>query len=124
SLPAATAPCVPRTACRTNGSCGFGEIVTRRCALPVPTRIRAAVTTAKVNFIRRILPYTDHSPVEEQKEFNNLISADAAGHTPSATPGDEEPMLFCPVCSERLDSRKCKLFCRRCGYYMSCADYI
>jgi ribosomal protein S27AE len=35
----------------------------------------------------------------------------------------EDPMLFCPVCSTRLESRKCKLFCGRCGYYMSCADY-
>ena len=35
----------------------------------------------------------------------------------------EEPMLFCPVCSLRLAQRKCKLFCERCGYYMSCADY-
>lgn len=34
-----------------------------------------------------------------------------------------EPMLFCPVCSERLAQRKCKLFCARCGYYLSCADY-
>jgi hypothetical protein len=35
----------------------------------------------------------------------------------------EEPMLYCPVCSLRLTERKCKLFCERCGYYMSCADY-
>ena len=35
----------------------------------------------------------------------------------------ELPMLYCPVCSQRLASRKCKLFCERCGYYMSCADY-
>jgi hypothetical protein len=35
----------------------------------------------------------------------------------------EDAMLFCPVCSLRLESRKCKLFCARCGYYMSCADY-
>ena len=34
-----------------------------------------------------------------------------------------EPMLFCPVCSERLAQRKCKLFCPKCGYYLSCADY-
>lgn len=34
-----------------------------------------------------------------------------------------EPMLYCPVCSLRLTERKCKLFCERCGYYMSCADY-
>jgi hypothetical protein len=36
---------------------------------------------------------------------------------------DREPMLYCPVCSLRLAERKCKLFCERCGYYMSCADY-
>jgi len=32
-------------------------------------------------------------------------------------------MLYCPVCSVRLAQRKCKLFCEKCGYYMSCADY-
>jgi hypothetical protein len=36
---------------------------------------------------------------------------------------EEEPMLYCPVCSTRLTSRKCKLICEKCGYYMSCADY-
>jgi hypothetical protein len=36
---------------------------------------------------------------------------------------DEDPMLFCPVCSTRLVQHKCKLICERCGYYMSCADY-
>jgi hypothetical protein len=36
----------------------------------------------------------------------------------------EEPMLFCPVCSSRLTEIKCKLCCSKCGYYMSCADYI
>ena len=36
---------------------------------------------------------------------------------------DDEPMLYCPVCSRRLTARKCKLFCETCGYYMSCADY-
>jgi hypothetical protein len=38
-------------------------------------------------------------------------------------PQAAEPMLYCPVCSLRLVQRKCKLFCERCGYYMSCADY-
>jgi len=36
---------------------------------------------------------------------------------------NEEPMLWCPVCSTRLTARKCKLLCEKCGYYMSCADY-
>jgi Zn finger protein HypA/HybF involved in hydrogenase expression len=44
-------------------------------------------------------------------------------------PGDafqvsnENAMLYCPLCSMKLESLKCKLFCRQCGYYMSCADY-
>ncbi len=45
---------------------------------------------------------------------------------PAPTPPDppaDEPMLICPRCDERLISRKCKLICERCGYYMSCADY-
>ena len=37
---------------------------------------------------------------------------------------ENEPMVFCPVCSLRLSERKCKLFCQQCGYFMSCADYI
>jgi len=41
----------------------------------------------------------------------------------NAPPPHDEPMLYCPVCSKRLAARKCKLFCERCGYYMSCADY-
>jgi hypothetical protein len=42
----------------------------------------------------------------------------------SPAPKDEaEPMLYCPVCSTRLAERKCKLFCQKCGYYLSCADY-
>ena len=36
---------------------------------------------------------------------------------------EDNPMLFCPACSTRLDTLKCKLFCSKCGYYMSCADY-
>ena len=35
----------------------------------------------------------------------------------------EEPMLYCPVCNQKLAPRHCKLVCERCGYYMSCADY-
>ena len=37
--------------------------------------------------------------------------------------GEDEPMLYCPVCSTRLTELKCKLVCERCGYYMSFADY-
>jgi len=35
----------------------------------------------------------------------------------------EDASRYCPVCSQRLESRRCKLVCDTCGYYMSCADY-
>jgi len=35
----------------------------------------------------------------------------------------EDASRFCPICSQRLESRRCKLVCNVCGYYMSCADY-
>jgi hypothetical protein len=35
----------------------------------------------------------------------------------------EDVSRYCPVCSQRLESRRCKLLCPVCGYYMSCADY-
>lgn len=36
---------------------------------------------------------------------------------------NEDASRYCPVCSQRLESRHCKLVCPVCGYYMSCADY-
>jgi hypothetical protein len=35
----------------------------------------------------------------------------------------DQPISFCPVCSERLEPMRCKLVCRKCGYYLSCSDY-
>ena len=35
----------------------------------------------------------------------------------------EDASRYCPVCSQRLESRRCKLICSACGYYMSCSDY-
>ena len=43
--------------------------------------------------------------------------------SPSLIPGTEDPSRYCLVCSQRLESRRCKLLCSACGYYMSCADY-
>jgi len=43
----------------------------------------------------------------------------------SASKGIEEHTAssYCPVCSQRLEARRCKLVCAVCGYYMSCSDY-
>ena len=40
-----------------------------------------------------------------------------------AKSAEQNAMLYCPNCSERLESRSCKLRCDRCGYFMDCSDY-
>jgi hypothetical protein len=52
--------------------------------------------------------------------------------TPEATPAapvaacpipSEHHSRFCPTCSSRLEDSRCKLVCRTCGYFLSCADF-
>jgi hypothetical protein len=54
---------------------------------------------------------------------NSELEVKGADSPAADTKDDDNPMLWCPVCSTHLESQKCKLFCRACGYYMSCADY-
>jgi hypothetical protein len=51
------------------------------------------------------------------------VPSDPVRQPSNTAPAEQEPMLYCPVCSLRLAERSCKLQCERCGYYMSCADY-
>ena len=54
-------------------------------------------------------------------------AATKGGESTAAKPAQqvqqEDASRYCPVCSQRLESRRCKLVCNACGYYMSCADY-
>ena len=38
----------------------------------------------------------------------------------------ERVMRTCPICGRELAERKCKLYCPdpRCGYFLSCADFL
>ena len=59
-------------------------------------------------------------------ELRGAAVAESRGNTAAkemAAPGQEDASRYCPICSERLESRRCKLVCNGCGYYMSCADY-
>ena len=51
--------------------------------------------------------------------------ADPRRPSPSipVTRAEQNAMLYCPNCSQRLESRSCKLRCDRCGYFMDCSDY-
>ena len=63
-----------------------------------------------------------HQPQPAASSFRNR-DREGVAPKPPGTKESEEAMLYCPVCSTKLESRKCKLFCTQCGYYMSCADY-
>jgi hypothetical protein len=49
-------------------------------------------------------------------------SASSSDGAEGATDVDHHCQI-CPTCGQRLTGHRCKLVCRYCGYYMSCADY-
>jgi len=73
---------------------------------------------AKTNF-SAVAEEVDRSAIAQQESR----SAMAHQEDRSAVVREEHALLYCPVCSQRLESRRCKLICQVCGYYMSCADY-
>jgi hypothetical protein len=54
--------------------------------------------------------------VQERSGFNRSESREGQQ-------SEEHPMSFCPVCSQKLEPKRCKLICTTCGYYLSCSDY-
>src|SRR5215471_15666288 len=64
----------------------------------------------------------DSTPAECGGTNAGTAGTDAQAEDTSAR-GRGDASRFCPVCSQRLESRRCKLLCNVCGYYMSCADY-
>jgi len=51
-------------------------------------------------------------------------ASDVPALAPSPSAADREfPAQFCPVCSKRLESWRCKMVCPRCGYFMSCSEF-
>jgi hypothetical protein len=60
---------------------------------------------------------------EKDTGHGSFASGAVSAVSSAPAPDYEDASRFCPVCSQRLESRRCKLVCNICGYYMSCADY-
>src|ERR1700730_6875649 len=95
---------------RVRGSAagGWRFSLTRGCAINVP-----AVEHA-------VKPGAAPVPPEPAESASSPLGP---GAEQKAIAPPEDVSRYCPVCSQRLESRRCKLVCAVCGYYMSCADY-
>jgi hypothetical protein len=69
--------------------------------------------------------YTGGASARESAEISGASNGQVSTLTSfsSERKQAEDASLFCPVCSERLIPRKCKMICDVCGYYMSCSDF-
>lgn len=68
-------------------------------------------------------PKREYSPAQAELAQAVALSAAPSQGTRGLAAPAEDASRFCPVCSQRLESRRCKLICSVCGYYMSCSDY-
>lgn len=52
-----------------------------------------------------------------------VVAAQQAEGNPGCPLNSEHHQVWCPTCSSRLQDSRCKLICRTCGYFLSCADF-
>jgi hypothetical protein len=83
---------------------------------PIPFVWGCAINGAAVKHAVKQEPARDEVEVRRNSAVNNAARVETAELA-------EDASRFCPVCSQRLESKHCKLICRVCGYYMSCSDY-
>jgi hypothetical protein len=86
------------------------------CSSPIPFAGGCAINGAAVEHAAKQEPARDVAELRRDPVVNK---ADQTGMGEI----NEDASRFCPVCSQRLESKRCKLVCRVCGYFMSCADY-
>jgi len=84
---------------------------------------RAVESTAKLHIAKLRLAAEASSLLSAHPPVAEAAPVAAAQDTVHSLEAGDDISRYCPVCSQRLTSRRCKLICTVCGYYMSCADY-
>jgi len=68
--------------------------------------------------------HTPGVPTGPTHTIQTIQPIDTAEPNPAACSlSPEHHSRFCPTCSSRLEDSRCKLVCRTCGYFLSCADF-
>ncbi len=101
-----------------NSLLGVGSLSgVRGSSFPIPYSLRLCYNR------RAVERTTKWELTQVQAEPGEASSAAPLARSPSLAARIEDPSWYCPVCSQRLESWRCRLICSACGYYMSCADY-
>jgi rubrerythrin len=62
-------------------------------------------------------------PIEQADTIQEPVASDELSDDKKFAELNEQPAQFCPLCSAKLESRRCKMVCPRCGYFMSCSEF-
>jgi hypothetical protein len=88
----------------------------RRAPSPIPWQGGCAITLPAVELaVKQATLPSRPDPAEARRVSSEWSSSELR---------EEDASRYCPLCSQKLESRRCKLICNRCGYCISCADYI
>jgi hypothetical protein len=75
-----------------------------------------ALTTPGNQAYRKLIASMSHAPQPATAEPAQSLTACPLDAT-------EHHCVYCPTCGSRLEDSRCKLICRLCGYFLSCADF-
>src|SRR5215470_17388078 len=119
------------TSCRESAyPCGPGKggVSTPPVTKPVQARPLGPEATSlqglKPAFDGRSCGGAEAPPFRAARTEVHELTTDGPAFTPAPSEADSEfPPQFCPVCSKRLESWRCKMVCPCCGYFMSCSEF-
>jgi hypothetical protein len=53
----------------------------------------------------------------------NTVILNAKGANALVAKPKADASMFCPNCSTELHGHRCKVVCKKCGFYLSCSDF-